>query len=58
MRAQMHTNLEKTSSFKVREVRIDARRRMNVHCDDTVIGTTPVTITVQPRALRVLVDRL
>jgi hypothetical protein len=31
---------------------------MNVHCDDRVIGTTPVTITAQPRALKVLVDRL
>jgi hypothetical protein len=31
---------------------------MNVHCDDRLIGGTPVTITTEPGALRVLVDRL
>jgi diacylglycerol kinase (ATP) len=57
-RAQMHRSLEKVQSLRAREVRIETRHRMNVHCDDRVIGTTPVTITAQPRALKVLVDRL
>jgi diacylglycerol kinase (ATP) len=57
-RAQAHTSLPKVSTMRAKEVRIESRHRMNVHCDDKVVGTTPVTITAQPRALKVLVDRL
>lgn len=58
IRAQLHLDLPKVSSVQAREVRIEAARRMNVHADDRVVATTPVTITAQPGALRVLVDRL
>jgi YegS/Rv2252/BmrU family lipid kinase len=58
VRAQVHMNLPKVTTKRAREIRIESRRRMNVHCDDQVVGTTPVTITVQPRALKVLVERL
>ena len=58
IRAQTHLELPKVHSLRAKEVRIEARRRMNVHCDDRVVGTTPVTITAQPGALRVMVDRL
>jgi YegS/Rv2252/BmrU family lipid kinase len=58
IRAQVHLQLPKVSSLKAREVRIEAARRMNVHADDRVVAVTPVTITAQPGALRVLVDRL
>lgn len=57
-RAQMHLSLPKITTLRAREIRIETRRRMNVHCDDRVIGTTPVTITSEPRALKVLVERL
>lgn len=57
-RAQQHASLPKVSLLRAKEVRIETRRPVNVHCDDTVVGTTPVTITSQPRALKVLVDRL
>lgn len=57
-RAQMHLSLEKVTTYQAREIGIEAHRKLNVHCDDRVVGTTPVTITVQPRALKVLVDRL
>ena len=57
-RAQVHATLPKVSMLRAREVRIETHHRMNVHCDDRVIGTTPATITAQPRALKVLVDRL
>jgi diacylglycerol kinase (ATP) len=57
-RAQTHLGMPKVNSTRAREVRIEARRRMLVHVDDHVVGTTPVTITAQPGALRVLVDRL
>ena len=57
-RAQLHLNLPKVSTLRAREVKIDARRRLNLHCDDQIIGTTPATISAQPGALKVLVDRL
>jgi diacylglycerol kinase family enzyme len=57
-RAQLHQNLPKVTSLRGKEIRISAKRRLNAHCDDTILGGTPVTITVQPRALKVLVDRL
>ena len=58
LRAQTHTALPKTSSVSAREVRIESRHRMNVHCDDRIVGVTPVTITSEPRALKVLVEPL
>jgi diacylglycerol kinase (ATP) len=57
-RAQLHRSMDKVTSIRAQEVIIDARRRLNVHCDDQVIGTTPVTISVRPGALKVLIDRL
>ena len=38
-----------------RELRVDADRRLDVYADGDPIGTTPATIRVVPRALRVLV---
>lgn len=57
-RAQLHQTLPKVTTIQAREVRIESRRPMNVHCDDRAIGVTPATIMVAPRALKVLVDRL
>jgi diacylglycerol kinase (ATP) len=56
--AQMHLNLPKVRTLRGKEVSITTTRPANVHCDDRVVGTTPVTIRSQPGALRVLVDRL
>ncbi len=58
IRAQAHLGLPKVQGARAREVRMEARGKMNVHCDDQVIGTTPVTIESEPGALRVLVDPL
>lgn len=58
MRAQTHLTLPKVATTQAREIRIESRRRLNVHCDDQVVGTTPATITLQPRALKVLVSAL
>jgi len=58
MRAQLHQKLEKITTFRAREIKIESRHRMNVHCDDRVVGTTPATFTSQPHALKVLVDKL
>lgn len=57
-RAQFTRPLPKVTSLRAKEIRIDAGRRLNVHVDDRIVGVTPVTISVHPRALRVLVDQL
>ncbi len=56
LRAQMHMDLPKVKIFRAREVRIESRKPRNVHSDDDIFGVTPVTISVQPGALKVLVD--
>jgi diacylglycerol kinase (ATP) len=58
MRAQMHMTLPKVQIRQARELRIESYRRLSVHCDDKVPCTTPVTITAEPAALKVIVDRL
>lgn len=58
MRAQLHPILPKVRTLKGKRIEIESRRPMPVHCDDKIIGTTPVTVEVQPGALKVLVERL
>jgi YegS/Rv2252/BmrU family lipid kinase len=58
MRQQMHITLPKVKLYRAKEVRIEARRRMPVHSDDKVPCTTPVTITAEHKALKVIVERL
>ena len=54
----MHLDLPKAQCVRAREVQIAAGRKMNVHCDDVVVGSTPVTISAAAGALKVLVDPL
>ena len=56
IRAQLHGNLPKVGMYQAKTIRIETRTRANVHADDDVFATTPVTIEAQPRALRVLVE--
>lgn len=58
VQAQMHLNLPKVTALRGKEIRLETRRPINVHCDDAIVGTTPITIRSHPGALRVLVDRL
>lgn len=58
LRAQTHLALPKVSTVQALQVQIETGRPMNVHCDDHVIGTTPVTISAVPKALKVLVAPL
>lgn len=58
IRQQIHPVMPKTQMFQAQEIVIEARRRMPVHVDDRVRGTTPVVITSVPKTLRVIVDRL
>ena len=53
-----HLNLPKVTTLRAREVCIESRHRMYVHADDQIIGKTPVTITAEPKAIQVLVERL
>lgn len=56
LRAQMHLGLPKVSTLRGREIRIESKRPRNAHADDQVVGVTPLTIMVAPKALKVLVD--
>jgi diacylglycerol kinase family enzyme len=56
--ARRHLSLPKVTSLRAKEIRIETRRPMHVHCDDQIVGTTPVTILAEPKALKVLVERL
>ncbi len=58
VRARRHMNLPKVTTTRAKEIRIESRHRMRVHCDDAIVGTTPVTICAEAKALRVLVERL
>lgn len=58
IRTQTHHALPQVTMTRAREVRIESRHKMNVHSDDAIVGTTPVSITIAPGILKVLVDRL
>lgn len=58
LRAQMHLTLPKTEDYKARTIKIESSTPMVVHADDQIVGHTPVTIEVKPKALKVIVDRL
>jgi diacylglycerol kinase (ATP) len=57
VKRQQHLQLPKVTTLRARQIRIEADRAMHVHCDDMVVGETPVTMSLHPRALRVLVSR-
>ena len=54
IKTQMHGNLAKVEFRKARSVTIESHHRLNVHADDRLIGATPVTITLEPRTLKVM----
>ena len=56
LRAQMHLSLPKVTVLRGREIRFESPRPRNVHADDRIVGTTPLTVSVAPKALKVLVD--
>jgi YegS/Rv2252/BmrU family lipid kinase len=58
IRQQIHPTLPKTQIVQAKHIQIESRRRMPVHVDDQVRGSTPVTIEAKPKALRVVVERL
>lgn len=50
-----HTEHPKVEVFRAREVRISCERQFDVYADGDRIGELPATITVEPKALRVIV---
>jgi diacylglycerol kinase (ATP) len=57
MKAQAHLDLPKVTRVRAQTIVIESRHRMAVHCDDEIVGTTPVTITAVSGALKVLVEK-
>jgi diacylglycerol kinase (ATP) len=58
IRSQLQASLPKVRLEKGKVITIESLHTLNVHCDDRVIGTTPVTITVVPKAIKVMTGRL
>lgn len=58
VRQQMHITLPKVTTMQASEIRIETRRASPVHSDDRVPCVTPVTITSEPKALKVVVEQL
>jgi len=58
VRAQTHLGLPKVTHLRAKEVRLEARRKLNVHLDDQVVRLNPVRLGVAPGALKVLLPRL
>lgn len=54
--SQMLQSLPKVRRLQATEVRLEAPQGMHVHVDDQFSLRTPVTISVEPQALKVLVD--
>ena len=57
-RAQSHLNLAKVTHLRARKIEISSRHTLNVHCDDSFVGSTPVTMTAKSGALKVLLEKL
>lgn len=55
LKQQSLLGMPAVNQSKGKEITIESARPLNVHCDDQVIGTTPVTIRSEPAALRVQV---
>jgi diacylglycerol kinase (ATP) len=58
IKSQIHGGLEKVQQEKAKVIKIESIERLNVHMDDRIIGSTPVTITVVPECLNVMTPRL
>jgi diacylglycerol kinase (ATP) len=58
IRAQLHATLPEVTTLSAKQITIKSKIKLNVHADDQIVATTPVTIEAQPKALNVLVDRL
>lgn len=58
IRQQTHPTLPKTKITQASHIKIEARRKLPVHVDDKVRGSTPVEIEARPGALKVVLERL
>jgi diacylglycerol kinase (ATP) len=58
IRTQMHGSLPKVQIEKAKVIKIESLMGINVHADDRIIGTTPVTIYIEEKALKVLTPRV
>jgi len=58
VRAQAHADLPKVQTLQAKTVHIRSTRPLRVHVDDRARRRTPITLTLVPDALGVMVDRL
>lgn len=56
-RNQTHLSLPKIAHVQAKEIKISARRRLNVHCDDAFVRITPARISARLGTLKVLVKQ-
>jgi diacylglycerol kinase (ATP) len=56
IRSQMHISLPEVTTLRGKNIEIMTKKPRAVHCDDHLAGKTPVTISIQPKALKVLVE--
>lgn len=57
-RAQTHLQLPKVTHVQAKQIKISGKRKWNVHCDDAFVGLSPASVSVQPGALKVLLDEI
>lgn len=57
-RAQAHLTLPKVTHFRARKIEISSSHSLNVHCDDSFVGSTPATISAKEGALKVLLEKI
>jgi diacylglycerol kinase (ATP) len=58
IRSQIHPSLPKVATIQAKEIKIESVGHVDVHADDHVIGKTPITISIAPRALKVIIEEL
>lgn len=56
LRAQVHGGLPKVEILQGKRIELRSTKKRNVHADDDILGQLPVSISVQPGALKVLAD--
>lgn len=57
LRAHKQKTSPQISRVRAKEIRVASGRPMRVHCDGQIIGKTPLTISADPGALKVLIGQ-
>jgi len=52
---QKHMNFEDVHTFRAKNIHVGSDEEVIVHCDAELIGTTPVNITCEPKAITLII---